>query len=73
MLGPAPIDLAELIGWDGRDRGLHLRGTLVVASDFPFNKMVAQTSGDNSADHLRMVDHHRLHLRSGTATIKRNS
>jgi hypothetical protein len=23
-------------------------GTLVVASDFPFNKMVAQTSGDNS-------------------------
>jgi len=33
---------------DGRDRGLHLRGTLVVASDFPFNKMVARTSGDNS-------------------------
>src|SRR5262249_44480085 len=49
MLAPASTIWRNTSIEDRRDRGLHLRGTLVVASDFPFNKMVAQTCGDNQS------------------------
>ena len=47
MLAPASTIWRNLSIEDGGIGG-YTFGTLVVASDFPFNKMVAQTSGDNS-------------------------